>query len=109
LSFFISVDTATSVHSTLSLHDALPICNALAHGGKQHQHQGEPGGGAKAVKYRFHKVVVFVEVQKGHTQHRAVGGDQGQKDPEDRSEEHTSELQSRENLVSRLLHEKNKR
>src|SRR5690606_39389725 len=43
----------------------------------------------------------------GEAQHREVGGDLGDRETEGaalgRSEEHTSELQSRENLVCRLL------
>src|SRR2546429_1672609 len=74
-------DTATTEIYTLSLHDALPIYLGLA------QHHGiEPAGHAE-----------------GMARHMAVFQQIG------RSEEHTSELQSRLHLVCRLLLEKKKR
>src|SRR5690606_42008884 len=88
---------ATEVY-TLSLHDALPIWRRGAHrGGRgpaaalrcgqgldQHGRGGTPPG---------HR--------RDHPPVRLPGAD-----PVPRSEEHTSELQSRENLVCRLLLEK---
>src|SRR5690606_41326045 len=47
-----------------------------------------------------------VVLDAGHDGHRGAEGDSG--DEQSRSEEHTSELQSRENLVCRLLLEKKK-
>src|SRR5436309_5330174 len=47
------------------------------------------------------------EAQPHHHHDAGVGHEVG-RDPEGRSEEHTSELQSRENLVCRLLLEKKK-
>src|SRR3712207_7645560 len=81
--FFFFNDTATTEIYTLSLHDALPICE----GGRQHQ-LGQPS-----------------EVGRGRGR-RAVAavGDRHAA----RSEEHTSELQSRQYLVCRLLLEKKK-
>src|SRR2546429_5884037 len=73
--FFFFNDTATTEIYTLSLHDALPICEGSSerfHGARHGKHQqpyGQPGA---------------------------------------RSEEHTSELQSRLHLVCRLLLEKKK-
>ena len=55
---------------------------ALAHGGEQHQHQGKSHRGAEAVEQGLQEAVLLVDVQQGHTQHRAVGGDQGQVDPQ---------------------------
>src|SRR2546429_6356773 len=82
--FFFFNDTATTEIYTLSLHDALPIC---------HADRSRRGGGA------------------GHRQ-RAVdlpSAAQGLAPAsQDRSEEHTSELQSRLHLGCRLLLEKNK-
>src|SRR3712207_8316247 len=99
LSFFFN-DTATTEIYTLSLHDALPICAA---GRQRRQAAGEPlvydrrragepgavtpeagrpvGGGGRAHTYRASR---------------------------ERSEEQTSELQSRQYLVCRLLLEKKK-
>src|SRR5258707_6956145 len=73
-------DTATTEIYTLSLHDALPI---YQHG---HGYAAQDSGGT-------------VRLQRGR---RARSG-------EVRSEEHTSELQSRQYLVCRLLLEKKKK
>src|SRR3712207_8620464 len=86
-------DTATTEIYTLSLHDALPISGGeravddpVVVGDRDRQHQ--PRREALAVPDR------------GHLRAR---------DAEDRrSEEHTSELQSRQYLVCRLLLEKKK-
>src|SRR5476651_2212135 len=72
LFIFFFNDTATTEIYTLSLHDALPICEGLAVPGRR--------GRRVARARRVH-----------------------------RSEEHTSELQSRQYLVCRLLLEKKKR
>src|SRR5258707_9365487 len=76
--FFFFNDTATTEIYTLSLHDALPICD-IETGARGHCVAGDPGAGAAD---------------------RVVG---------QRSEEHTSELQSRQYLVCRLLLEKKKK
>src|SRR3712207_7715665 len=90
--FFFFNDTATTEIYTLSLHDALPICPT-----------------------RTHCLLDAVEVP-------VVRGDGESADPaiagfglalhgeelNQRSEEHTSELQSRQYLVCRLLLEKKK-
>src|SRR3989442_14631925 len=78
--FFFFNDTATTEIYTLSLHDALPI---------------------------WHGVLAGVELRAGglfRGQHCAAAG--GRRII--RSEEHTSELQSRPHLVCRLLLEKKK-
>src|SRR2546430_11402687 len=77
--FFFFNDTATTEIYTLSLHDALPICRRTRDRGVSRTRQGPRGRLMLAV----HGV--------------------------DRSEEHTSELQSQSNLVCRLLLEKKKR
>src|SRR5260370_10261728 len=78
-SFFFFNDTATTEIYTLSLHDALPIY-------------------LERVKHlALH--VGAVDTHRAATQLPAV---------QDRSEEHTSELQSHLNLVCRLLLEKKK-
>src|SRR5947209_19705300 len=77
--FFFFNDTATTEIYTLSLHDALPICIALA-------------WGELRLPNRF----------VGHV-HTTID------ERLERSEEHTSELQSRQYLVCRLLLEKKKK
>src|SRR5258708_31850022 len=78
--FFFFNDTATTEIYTLSLHDALPIC--------LHVDQGRPAGHARPA----HRRLLAPAAQVVH----------------DRSEEHTSELQSPDHLVCRLLLEKKK-
>src|SRR3712207_8166425 len=88
-------DTATTEIYTLSLHDALPIFAA---------------GGGRVLRGSVHAGDHAVERRRG-------GGDQGRRDvgaaaqegPHRRSEEHTSEIQSRPYLVWRLLFEKKKK
>src|SRR2546430_5724846 len=85
--FFFFNDTATTEIYTLSLHDALPIypnvrqCPML----RLHRRSGRRPGCDKA------------------------GSPSRQTLADDRSEEHTSELQSQSNLVCRLLLEKKKK
>src|SRR3712207_8613910 len=79
-------DTATTEIYTLSLHDALPICRRR---GRLHRRRraGLPNVGA--------------------ADGDLLARDDGRGDARaDRSEEHTSELQSRQYLVCRLLLEK---
>src|SRR3989442_12000199 len=81
--FFFFNDTATTEIYTLSLHDALPIS---APGGHPLHAAGSQQAG----------VALVVAVAHAAGEHV-------------RSEEHTSELQSRPHLVCRLLLEKKKR
>src|SRR2546430_15424855 len=83
LVFFFFNDTATTEIYTLSLHDALPICIVGLRKGQIEE----------AVWFLAETVVVAV----------LRDADYGE-----RSEEHTSELQSQSNLVCRLLLEKKK-
>src|SRR2546429_1975073 len=76
--FFFFNDTATTEIYTLSLHDALPIFQCLHEGCRR---LGRAGAGARSAGPDLH---------------------------DGRSEEHTSELQSRLHLVCRLLLEKKK-
>src|SRR3712207_7157836 len=85
--FFFFNDTATTEIYTLSLHDALPIC-------EDHQGLGGLARGDQRVE---------------HAVDGLVGGQQGLQTLLVRSEEHTSELQSRQYLVCRLLLEKKKK
>src|SRR2546422_11606396 len=80
--FFFFNDTATTEIYTLSLHDALPIC--LPDLRRHPRCDGELGPARK-------------------------DGGQGRGPRQVRSEEHTSELQSRLHLVCRLLLEKKKK
>src|SRR3712207_7457166 len=86
LIFFFN-DTATTEIYTLSLHDALPIClgglclGRFLFGGHNHDHVASVEVGLALYAPEF------IEVTR-------------------RSEEHTSELQSRQYLVCRLLLEK---
>src|SRR3712207_8942356 len=87
-------DTATTEIYTLSLHDALPISAA----GPGHV----PGGGAGAGRLAGEDDPVRGDPD-------GEGRDRDRRHPGDgRSEEHTSELQSRQYLVCRLLLEKKK-
>src|SRR5690349_24672299 len=94
LSFFFFNDTATTEIYTLSLHDALPIfVGAL---GKELRGVGQAERADES------------PVQPGH---RDLGrrGRRSDRGRVGRSEEHTSELQSRRDLVCRLLLEKKKK
>src|SRR5690606_40913627 len=104
---FLLSDPPTAQLYTLSLHDALPIS---ADAGERvvgvHQQDAVVG----------HDLGVFFEGFElvGEAHHPAMGvraadGDAKEPARQDRSEEHTSELQSRENLVCRLLLEKKKK
>src|SRR3712207_7416441 len=92
--YFSFNDTATTEIYTLSLHDALPIYPA-----RRDRHQHQPGRQRAGDPRR----------PAGAEQCRPTSADQlrqpaGPQAP--RSEEHTSELQSRQYLVCRLLLEK---
>src|SRR3712207_7389972 len=86
--FFFFNDTATTEIYTLSLHDALPIFEVVVH--------------AQPVDRRGDHREVPVLDRQGCPRGGEVGLDV-------RSEEHTSELQSRQYLVCRLLLEKKKK
>src|SRR3712207_7158467 len=97
LSVFFFNDTATTEIYTLSLHDALPIYGAI-------------DAGANRIR-RAHRKTVHRRIAE--RRHVLTGNDVlGQNQPirlqnrHTRSEEHTSELQSRQYLVCRLLLEK---
>src|SRR3712207_8567397 len=92
MSFFFFNDTATTEIYTLSLHDALPICELLKTlRGDIDRHRGRRFA-------RRRTVLVRPRHMRGLQSARGGG----------RSEEHTSELQSRQYLVCRLLLEKKK-
>src|SRR5438105_10484359 len=81
---------------TLSLHDALPICSLGDQvGAGRHSDRVRPGGviAGNDRRTQAHRVIRLVD-------------DPASDEIEVRSEEHTSELQSRVDLVCRLLLEK---
>src|SRR5215475_15828420 len=80
LVFFFFNDTATTEIYTLSLHDALPICELIR-------------GLARYERLERECIIAPAAIRRHGF----------------RSEEHTSELQSREKLVCRLLLEKKKK
>src|SRR2546427_7387493 len=84
LSFFFFNDTATTEIYTLSLHDALPICD--------HRHSQQ-----LFLKQRYAQSPFEDRLERR------------MRISHSRSEEHTSELQSQSNLVCRLLLEKKKK
>src|SRR5690606_41929413 len=101
-------ESAISDIYTLSLHDALPICCPVGIATQDKRRQTAIDVGDKSDRVaRFHR----------NTMHALgeIAGAAGLAHPsdfmpyhfmfrqKDRSEEHTSELQSRENLVCRLL------
>src|SRR3712207_7294857 len=97
--FFFFNDTATTEIYTLSLHDALPICGVRQHGPSAQRlldRGGEVG------------LVLVAELVREPREHLGGAG-QALERPGERSEEHTSELQSRQYLVCRLLLEKKKK
>src|SRR5436309_13451730 len=84
--FFFFNDTSTTEIYTLSLHDALPIWRTAGNTRRE-----TPPARLRSLADR--------SMRRGRPS--AIAGQ--------RSEEHTSELQSRENLVCRLLLEKKKK
>src|SRR5690606_42039254 len=97
-------DPATSEISPLSLHDALPICGI----GAMIRH-GLNLAGVRILGNHFPYATFIINIS-GSLMMGIVAGYFAFKGdaPQHRSEEHTSELQSRENLVCRLLLEKKK-
>src|SRR3712207_7417673 len=89
-SFFFFNDTATTEIYTLSLHDALPISWAR---------ERRPGRGPPTARRRA----------PCRSRRRPAAPRPARTGPRRRSEEHTSELQSRQYLVCRLLLEKKKK
>src|SRR3712207_7946307 len=93
-------DTATTEIYTLSLHDALPICRGR-----------EPAVVARARRLPGVRRTLLsgrrsAAAAAGRPLVRGGPPSHGGRTPGDRSEEHTSELQSRQYLVCRLLLEK---
>src|SRR3712207_8323352 len=98
VSFFFN-DTATTEIYTLSLHDALPICRRdAAPAGPLGGDRGGERGASAAARDVAGARLPQLDLQRDQDLDGARG----------RSEEHTSELQSRQYLVCRLLLEKKK-
>src|SRR5690606_41869602 len=97
ISFLLFPCTPSSVIYALSLHDALPICRARRSAGRASPRAARAGSRASSAR--------------GGNSTASRPGRAPETDSPDaaRSEEHTSELQSRENLVCRLLLEKKKK
>src|SRR5689334_23495443 len=92
--FFFNATPTTEIY-TLSLHDALPIYPGFDVDGSLPTRRVtgvRPGGPAAAAGLRDSMTLAGVDISRG-----------------DRSEEHTSELQSQFHLVCRLLLEKKKK
>src|SRR3712207_7939784 len=99
LLYFFFNDTATTEIYTLSLHDALPICR-LRPRVPQRPRLPRPvarDAGPAAAGAAFVSLRARLDVPRRRARGRP------------RSEEHTSELQSRQYLVCRLLLEKKKK
>src|SRR3712207_8513892 len=94
LIFFFFNDTATTEIYTLSLHDALPIFTSTV-----------PVVGCKTPEIILRRVLLPAPLRPRMP--RVVPGSTS-RFTSSRSEEHTSELQSRQYLVCRLLLEKKK-
>src|SRR3712207_8657329 len=92
--FFFFNDTATTEIYTLSLHDALPILSTWS---QVRVLPGAPPAGCPTWPHRA-----------GPSRRPRPQVCLSARVPTDRSEEHTSELQSRQYLVCRLLLEKKK-
>src|SRR3712207_8022225 len=92
--FFFFNDTATTEIYTLSLHDALPICTYSYD--YTFSNAGRVTLAANNINGQDENAKIDLVVQQGSSSPI----------PQPRSEEHTSELQSRQYLVCRLLLEK---
>src|SRR3712207_8547917 len=104
LQFFLCIfffnDTATTEIYTLSLHDALPIFRQRRCGRQQREAAGPE-------QYADHPGQDPLRRRRRRSAHVRVPPRARTRAP--RSEEHTSELQSRQYLVCRLLLEKKKK
>src|SRR5206468_13070946 len=101
LLFFFN-DTPPTALSTLSLHDALPICAPCRDHGLSRVYgtlYRAVGGRYAHHRYRGNQRTQLARYRRPRAQREIAP----------RSEEHTSELQSRSDLVCRLLLEKKKK
>src|SRR5205814_9483083 len=98
---FSFTDPSTPTPHPLSLHDALPICRAPR---AFRCHEGRPPGQGCPIPSPASRWRGQIRANSGIH----VGSVLRSRYPADRSEEHTSELQSLRHLVCRLLLEKKK-
>src|SRR5690606_40850948 len=107
--FFVSLSHPTPIwYSALSLHDALPIWRLLrARGGAGLRHRPRHAARVEPRPARAGLAGPAAGAARRDLA-RAAGRGPPARRADPRSEEHTSELQSRENLVCRLLLEKKK-
>src|SRR5207302_7646248 len=108
LFFILFKSHATTYIYTLSLHDALPILSDRrleAAGVERFRSDLDQLGRRDASAHRRDEsdLIAVPDGRVPFCEGPVQGG------PDERSEEHTSELQSRENLVCRLLLEKKKK
>src|SRR3712207_7438195 len=96
VALFFFNDTASTEIYTLSLHDALPISSPA-----EAPRQGREPARQRWLRQRVQPIF--------HRLRRAVQPVHAEAEARRRSEEHTSELQSRQYLVCRLLLEKKER
>src|SRR5690606_40827405 len=108
LSFFFFCPLVPILLFTLSLHDALPICYICNYEFMESLtvYSVSPAGGYRS-RMRLHPPCAYPHPD-GLDSRSDRGADHTEQGEVRRSEEHTSELQSRENLVCRLLLEKKK-
>src|SRR5205807_10436390 len=100
ISFFLT-NTATPTFYTLSLHDALPISRRAQGSLRFRDRCGRESGGRRGWGSRPARASWGQEIAEARSARRTRPGPRW-----DRSEEHTSELQSPCNLVCRLLLER---
>src|SRR3712207_8985586 len=103
--FFFFNDTATTEIYTLSLHDALPICDHRGGGDRRGAGRGQAGAAARGGRGADRAL----RARRDGARHGAARRGRDPAADQERSEEHTSELQSRQYLVCRLLLEKKKK
>src|SRR5690606_41934621 len=102
---FLTAPSSSEIY-TLSLHDALPICLDTILKGAALTYNKRRVCSALAVSESNHS---FRRVKRKKRRSHEESNELLVSSPKPRSEEHTSELQSRENLVCRLLLEKKKK
>src|SRR5690606_40987397 len=106
--FVAIIDTPTPTSDPLSLHDALPICFGFIEVGTVTP-RAQPGN-PKPRMFRVLRARSLINRMGFNNDglDTFIANVRASRWRAERSEEHTSELQSRENLVCRLLLEKNK-